>query len=67
MNQTLAQGGRPPDAAGKSHKHLEAERHPDCLTCQRMIESGKFYGPSHTPSLFCRSGKRPHCSCGSCY
>lgn len=67
MNDNLEQGGRLPATAGKEEKRNEAYNHPDCLTCQRRIESGKFYGPAHTPSQFCRSGKRDHCSCSLCY
>lgn len=65
--ERLEQGGRLPATAGKTEKRQEAYNFPDCITCQRRIESGKFYGPAHTPSQFCRSGKREHCSCDFCY
>jgi hypothetical protein len=35
-----------------------------CSTCQDPAQRG---GPSHTPSQNCKSGKRPHCSCDTCY
>jgi hypothetical protein len=25
------------------------------------------YGPSHDPSPRCQSGKRPHCTCDTCF
>ncbi len=60
--KSLEQGGGIDTAAGKEEKRQE-----DCITCQQRIEAGKFYGPPHTPSPFCRSGKRKHCSCQYCY
>lgn len=46
---------------------LKAAEHPDCPVCQKRIETGNFIGPGHNPSQFCRSGKRNHCSCSTCY
>jgi len=40
-------------------------RHPDCSTC--LTQSVFPGGPDHEPSEYCRSGKRPHCSCDSCF
>jgi hypothetical protein len=38
--------------------------HPNCDYC---LTVSVFGGPGHEPSSFCRSGKRPHCTCDSCY
>lgn len=38
--------------------------HPDCDYCLTVFVFG---GPGHEPSSFCRSGKRPHCTCNSCF
>lgn len=43
------------------------EQFPDCETCKRKIETGNYAGPIHEPGANCRSGKRPHCSCDSCF
>lgn len=38
--------------------------HPDCLQCLR---ASVFGGPGHESSRFCGSGRRPHCSCDTCF
>jgi hypothetical protein len=38
--------------------------HPDCDYC---LTVSVFGGPGHEPSSFCRSGKRPHCTCDTCW
>lgn len=50
----------PPDAVATA----DARKHPDCKTCQDPAQRG---GPSHDPSRNCESGKRPHCSCDTCF
>lgn len=35
-----------------------------CVLCERYAKTG---GPSHNPSPFCESGKRPHCTCDRCW
>ena len=43
-------------------------RIPDVVEgCRECAQYQKTGGPDHYPSEFCRSGKRPHCSCGTCY
>jgi len=36
-------------------------------TCERCRWSSVFGGPSHEASIGCRSGRRPHCSCDTCF
>lgn len=50
----------PPDAVATA----DARKYPDCKTCQDPSQRG---GPSHEPSSRCESGKRPHCSCDTCF
>jgi hypothetical protein len=38
--------------------------HPECATC---LEQSVFGGPSHEASPRCRSGRRPHCTCDTCF
>lgn len=37
---------------------------PECRTC---LEYSVFGGPAHTASPRCRSGRRDHCSCSTCF
>ncbi len=59
----------PTDRERKDLEALRAEaaRYPDCATCKLRLETGNFTGPSHTASPNCRSGKRNHCSCDTCW
>ena len=36
-----------------------------CPGCIQRMETGM--GPAHYASPRCRSGKRPHCSCDTCF
>jgi hypothetical protein len=38
----------------------------DCAMCA-AIEAGEKGVPNHRPSPRCESGKRPHCTCDTCY
>jgi hypothetical protein len=38
----------------------------NCKYCQEIKASGGF-GPSHFASPNCRSGRRNHCSCDTCF
>ena len=38
-----------------------------CAYCERERMTGNDFFPSHVPSGGCRSGKRPHCTCDSCW
>lgn len=40
-------------------------QYPDCEYC--LTQSVFKGGPSHVGSSYCRSGKRPHCTCDSCF
>jgi len=40
---------------------------PDCPACQRRASGEDPHGPRHQPSDRCESGKRPHCTCDTCY
>jgi hypothetical protein len=35
-----------------------------CPMCERI---GTDFGPSHDASPRCESGKRPHCTCSTCF
>lgn len=37
------------------------------LTCEVCKDPTQHNGPSHDPSPNCLSGKRPHCSCDTCF
>ncbi len=47
----------------------------NCRGCQEMfiprILSGvhftDIFAPRHKPSINCKSGKRPHCTCDTCF
>lgn len=43
----------------------------DCARCKKFYASpGKptdVHGPSHRASDRCESGKRPHCTCDTCF
>ena len=36
----------------------------DCKQCEQYAKTG---GPDHWPSMFCKSGKRVHCTCDVCF
>lgn len=36
-----------------------------CETCAELARGS--WGPSHDPSPRCESGKRPHCTCDTCF
>ena len=38
-----------------------------CKGCEPMLENPDAMCPSHTASDRCRSGKRPHCTCDTCF
>lgn len=38
-----------------------------CITCEREMETGNSFFPSHNESSRCESGKHNHCSCDSCF
>jgi len=43
---------------------------PDCPGCRERYEAKMptdVFGPRHTASSRCESGKREHCSCGTCF
>jgi hypothetical protein len=56
-------------------EQLEAEGHldPTCPTCIKvfyphMRAHDEFpFAPHHKASARCESGRRPHCSCGTCF
>lgn len=35
--------------------------------CQQCVYANAHGGPSHYASPRCRSGKRPHCTCDTCF
>jgi len=39
----------------------------DCPTCDRQRETESTFFPSHDAMEHCRSGRRNHCSCNSCF
>lgn len=38
-----------------------------CAYCDRERQAGSTFHPSHDASDRCESGKRPHCSCDTCF
>lgn len=46
---------------------------PNCKTCQEIFYPAYKHGdvsvfaPSHKPNDKCKSGKRPHCTCDTCF
>ena len=43
---------------------------PNCKGCEERYTAPVPYAvfaPSHKPSDNCKSGKRPHCSCDTCF
>ena len=40
---------------------------PEQLNCDTCKDPAQKHGPSHFPSPNCESGKRPHCSCDTCF
>lgn len=58
-------------------KKLEeaGELDPNCKGCQEIfypkLREGKelweIFAPKHKPSISCRSGKYPHCTCDTCF
>ena len=46
---------------------------PRCPTCQHAYEYLRAckpslpFGPPHTASAQCQSGKHPHCACSACF
>lgn len=60
-------------------RHVEEDSRPramtvfaDCSLCEGAAlewqATGQIpFGPRHRPSERCRSGKRPHCSCDTCF
>jgi len=40
---------------------------PEQLTCTACLDPAQRGGPDHFASPNCESGKRPHCSCDTCY
>lgn len=45
-------------------KYGKDKGHPGCSLCLRY---SVFGGPGHEPSSMCRSGKKPHCTCDTCF
>lgn len=44
---------------------------PECGGCREFYDSPgrpmNVFAPHHQPSPSCRSGKRPHCTCDTCF
>jgi hypothetical protein len=39
----------------------------ECPYCDREREAGNNFHPWHDASRYCKSGKRPHCTCDRCF
>lgn len=48
---------------GRRHKLPPGE----CRFCDEERGHGNEFHPSHDASETCQSGKRPHCTCDSCF
>lgn len=42
---------------------IKCDEAPDC----NFRRPARGFAPSHTPSAYCASGKRPHCTCDTCF
>lgn len=51
-------------AARRARQYNVGTRVPGCKTCDDPTYT---QGPDHTPSRNCESGKRPHCTCDTCF
>lgn len=44
---------------------------PNCPSCKEFYDNPKHpsdvFAPNHRPSDRCQSGKRPHCTCDTCF
>jgi hypothetical protein len=44
---------------------------PTCLGCKEIYEHEgmptSVFAPSHEASSLCKSGKKPHCTCNTCF
>ena len=41
--------------------------HPECRSCLEIAILDLGNGPRHNASVHCESGKRPHCTCDTCF
>ncbi len=39
----------------------------ECNACQRYIADKQTFYPPHFASRGCESGKKPHCTCDTCF
>lgn len=39
----------------------------ECKICDTIRKEYGGFGPPHRATAYCRSGKRNHCSCDSCF
>lgn len=49
--------------------HMEKLGHidPNCEKCKEFYRDPNAFSPSHKASERCESGKRPHCTCDTCF
>lgn len=40
---------------------------PGCLACEERYDDPEHRGPKHYASSGCESGKKPHCTCDTCF
>lgn len=45
----------------------QARENPTCSTCLDYLNRGVYFSPRHKASSLCRSGRRNHCSCSTCF
>lgn len=45
----------------------QVAKYPDCKYCAELLEKGQYFAPHHDAGVCCRSGRRPHCTCDSCF
>lgn len=38
-----------------------------CWSCEEIATTHKGFGPRHVASVYCLSGKHPHCTCDTCF
>ena len=66
-NHTASPSG--PDRDGQTYEDAGygIRYYTDCAYCQREKERNSTFFPRHQASERCRSGKRNHCTCDTCF
>jgi hypothetical protein len=55
------------DAVYRIRLHIFKAPPGECKYCDELREDNDNFHPAHDASEFCKSGKRTHCSCDTCF